>query len=68
MRILFDGFFQEFKRLFVLAFNNTAVDVANNPIKNMNNRAVRDSYRKYFLLRVNIINYNGLIDGRNFYD
>ena len=43
-------------RLFVLAFNNGA------------NRVERDSHRKYFLPRVNITNYNVLIDGRNFYD
>ena len=28
----------------------------------------RDSPRKYFLPRVDITNYNVLIDGRNFYD
>ena len=28
----------------------------------------RDSHRKYFLPRVDITNYNALIDGRNFYD
>ena len=28
----------------------------------------RDSHRKYFLSRVNITNYNVLIDDRNFYD
>ena len=28
----------------------------------------RDSHRKYFLPRVDITNYNVLIDGRNFYD
>ena len=29
---------------------------------------MRDSYRKYFLPRVDITDYNVLIDGRNFYD
>ena len=43
--------------MFVLAFNSDA-----------NNRVPRDSHRKYFLPRVNIINYNVLIDGRNFRD
>ena len=43
-------------RLFVFAINNGA------------NRVERDSHRKYFLPRVNITNYNVLIDGRNFYD
>ena len=28
----------------------------------------RNSHTKYFLPRVNITNYNKLIDGRNFYD
>ena len=45
--------------LFVLAFDNT---------ENGNEKVERDSYRKYFLPRVNIANYNILIDGRNFYD
>ena len=42
--------------MFVLAFNK---DV---------NRIQRDSHRKYFLPRVDITNYNVLIDGRNFFD
>ena len=29
---------------------------------------LRESHRKYFLLRVNITEYNVLNDGRNFYD
>ena len=29
---------------------------------------LKDSHRKYFLPRINITNYNVLIDGRNFYD
>ena len=32
------------------------------------NRVIRNSYRKYFVPRVDIISYNVLIDGRNFYD
>ena len=31
-------------------------------------RVLRNSHTKYFLPRVNITNYNVLIDGRNFYD
>ena len=46
-------------RLFVLAFNNTDNDA---------NKVERNSHRKYFLPRVNITNYNVLIDSRNFYD
>ena len=45
--------------MFVLAFDNT---------NNGNNKVERDSYRKYFLPRVNITNYNVLIDTRKFYD
>ena len=32
------------------------------------NRVERDSHRKYFLPRVDIEDFNVLIDGRNFYD
>ena len=53
-----DSFFQDVNRLFVLAFDNT---------ENGDNKVERDSHRKYFLPRVNITNYNVLIDGRNFY-
>ena len=51
--------FQVVNRLFVLAFNNTNNDV---------NEKKRNSYRKYFVPRVDISKYNVLIDGRNFYD
>ena len=63
-----DTFFQGAKRVFVLAFNNTAINVPNDPVNNTNNRVERNSHTKYFLPRVNITNYNVLIDGRNFYD
>ena len=55
-RFPLDGSFQGVNRLFVLAFKNVA------------NRVERESHRKYFLPRVNVTNYNVLIDGRNFYD
>ena len=45
-------------RLFVAGFNNTAG----------NDHVLRNSHRKYFLPRINIRDYNILIDGRNFYD
>ena len=61
-------FFQGVRRLFVLALNNTTVNVPNNPINNINNRVLRNSHTKYFLSRVNITNFNVLIDRRNFYD
>ena len=51
--------FRELKRLLVLAFNNTTGNA---------NKVERNSHTKYFLPRVNITNYNVLIDGRNFCD
>ena len=53
IRELLDSSHQVTKRLFVLAYNNQ-VSV--------------DSFKKYFLPRVKIKNYNIEIDGRNFYD
>ena len=66
-RFPLDVSFQGVNRLFVLAFNTTD-DFAGNPINNTANRVQRDSHKKYFIPRVNITNYNVLIDGRNFYD
>ena len=54
-----DATFEEVNRLFVLAFNNADGNA---------NQVKRDSHRKYFPRRVDIIKYNVLIDGRNFYD
>ena len=67
-RIPLDASFEGVNRLFVLAFNNTTQDVANNPVNSTANRVQRDSHRKFFLLRVEITNHNLLIDSRNFYD
>ena len=53
-----DASYQGVKRLFVLAYDNTAG----------NDQVSIDSYKKYFLPRVKIENYNIEIDGRNFYD
>ena len=58
IRELLDSSYQGVKRLFVLAYNNKAG----------NNQVSVDSYKKYFLPRVKIENYNIEIDGRNFYD
>ena len=58
IRELLDSSCQGVKRLFVLAYNNTAG----------NSQVSLDSYKKYFLSRVKIDNYNIEIDGRNFYD
>ena len=58
IRELLDSSCQGVKRLFVLAYNNTAG----------NNQVSVNSYKKYFLPRVKINNFNIEIDGRNFYD
>ena len=60
--------FKELEDCLFLLFDNTAFTVPNNPINNTNNRVLRNSHTKYFLPRVNITNYNVLIDGGNFYD
>ena len=54
--------------MFVLAFNDTTVNVPNDPVNNTINRVLRNSHTKYFLPRVDITNCNLLIDGRNFCD
>ena len=58
IRELLDLSCQGVKRLFVLAYNNTAG----------NDQVSVDSYKKYFLPRTKIDNYSTEIDGRNFYD
>ena len=58
IRELLDSSWQGVTRLFVLAYNNKEGD----------NKVFVDSYKKYFLPRVKIENYNIEIDGRNFYD
>ena len=67
-RFPLDASFQGVRRLFVLAFNNIQATIPDNPINNTANRVERNSHTKYFLPRINITNYNVLIDGRNFYD
>ena len=58
IRQLLDSSCQGVKKLFVLAYNNTPG----------NNQVSVDSYKKYFLSRVKIDNYNIKIDCRNFYN
>ena len=58
VRELLDSSYQGVKRLFVLAYYNTEG----------NNQVSIDSFKKYFLARVKIENYNVEIDGRNFYE
>ena len=58
IRELLDSSWQGVKRLFVLAYNNKEGD----------NKVSVDSYKKYFLPRVKIENYNIEIYERSFYD
>ena len=48
----------------MLAFDDTTLANDNDSL----NRAKRNGHRKYFLPRVNISDYNILINGNNFYD
>ena len=57
IRELLDSSYQGVKRLFVLAYNN----------KEGGNKVSVDSFKKYFLPRFKIENYNIKIDGRKFY-
>ena len=63
-RLSLDPSFQGVNRLSVLAFNNATDDDGTDTA----NKVKRDAHRKYFVPRVDITNYNVLIDGRNFYD
>ena len=62
-RFPLDASFQGVRRLFVLTFNNTTVNVPNNLVNSTKNRVLWNSHTKYLL----ITSYNILIDGRNFY-
>ena len=55
---MLDPSYQGAKRLFVLTYNNTVRD----------DQVSIDSFKKYFLPRAKIENYNIEIDGKNFYD
>ena len=59
IRELLDASYLGVKRLFVIAYSN----VANNE-----NQVNINSFKKYFLPRIKIENYNIEIDGRNSYD
>ena len=59
LRELLDSSWQGVKRLFVLAYNNSIDD---------DGQVSVNSFKKYFLPRVKIENYNIQIDGRNLYD
>ena len=53
-RFTLDASFQGVRRLLVLAFNNTTVNVSNDPINNTNSRVLRNSHTKFFLPRVSV--------------
>ena len=70
-RFALDAAFQGVNRLFVLAFEDTRDNEAADapaPRNLVANQVIRNSYRKYFVPRVDITSYNMLIEGRNFYD
>ena len=58
-RFHLDASFEGVRRLLVIDFDNT---------DNGDKKVERECHIKYFLPRVNITNYNVLIDGGNFYD
>ena len=58
IRELLDSSCQGFQRLILLAYNDTAA----------NDHVSVDSYKKYFLPRVKVDNYDIEFDGRNFCD
>ena len=58
IRELIDSSWQGVKRLFAFAYNNTEG----------NNQVSIDSFKKYFLPRIKIENYNIEIDVRHFFD
>ena len=60
--------FQGVRRLFVLVFIKTQATIPNNPINNTANRDDRNNHTKHFRPRINITNYNVLIDRKNFYN
>ena len=64
IRIYLDASFQGVNRLFVLAFDNSALANSNDGAK----RVKRDSLKKCLVPRVDITKYNVLTDGKNFYD
>ena len=74
-RTLLDVAIPGVNRFIVAGFNhNDTLEASNENNLNHNNthnnayRVERDSHKKYFLPRMDIKDYNVLIDGRNFYD
>ena len=58
-RVVLDTSFQSVSRLFVMGFDNDSIK---------RNNEDPQSHRRYCLPRIEIKDYNVLIDGRNFYD
>ena len=67
-RSLLDAKIPGVNKLFVLGFDNNIVNPNANAIVDEPQREKRNDHRKYFLPRIDIKDYNVLIDGRNFYD
>ena len=67
-RSLLDAKILGVNKLFVMGFDNNVADPNAAPIVDKDKRVKRDSHRKYFLPRIDIKDYNVLVDGRNFYD
>ena len=59
--------FQGVKRLFVISYSIAALAAGNNPPPVDETVGIKNN-KKYFLSRGEIKNYNGLIEGRIFYD
>ena len=67
-KLLLDAKIPGVNSFFVIRFNDNVVNPNANPIVDEPQRVKRDSHRKYFLPRIDIKDYNILIDGRNVYD
>ena len=69
-RILLNTAISAVNRLFVAGFNDNDANDGNEPQNNNTTayKVKRNSFTKYFLPRVDIKDYNVLIDGRNFND
>ena len=67
IRIMLNSSIQGVNRLFVLPSAADADDLNNITVQQANENN-RNSYRKFYLPRTTVNNYNVLIDGRNFYD
>ena len=67
-RTLLDTAIPGENRLFLMGLDDNVVNPNANPFVDEPDRVKRNGHRKYFLPRVDIKDYNVLIDGGNFYD